>query len=63
MNQQTITIGELEVFVGRIYDYTIILAKDNDVELSDEGLLQKNNSDTVINLVMYLKAQKIIFQQ
>lgn len=55
------TTEELEVLVGRIYDYTVKLAKDNDVELSDEGLLQKNNSDTIINLETYLKAQKRIF--
>lgn len=51
----------LEVLVGRIYDYTVKLAKDNAVELSDEELLQKNNSDTIINLETYLKAQKRIF--
>ena len=56
-----LTTEELEVLVGRIYDYTVKLAKDNDVELSDEKLLQKNNSDTIINLEMYLKAQKRIF--
>jgi hypothetical protein len=56
-----LTTEELEVLVGRIYDYTVKLAKDNDVELSDEDLLQKNNSDTIINLEMYLKAQKRIF--
>ena len=56
-----LTTEELEVLVGRIYDYTVKLAKDNDVELSDEDLLQKNNSDTNINIEMYLKAQKRIF--
>lgn len=56
-----LTTEELEVLVGCIYDYTVKLAKDNDVELSDEELLQKNNSDTIINLEMYLKAQKRIF--
>ncbi len=56
-----LTTEELEVLVGRIYDYTVKLAKDNDVELSDEELLQKNNSDTIINLETYLKAQKRIF--
>ncbi len=56
-----LTTEKLEVLVGRIYDYTVKLAKDNDVELSDEKLLQKNNSDTIINLEMYLKAQKRIF--
>ena len=36
-------------------------ALNNDVELSNEELLQKNNSDTIINLETYLKAQKRIF--
>lgn len=56
-----LTTEELEVLVGRIYDYTVKLAKDNDVELSDEELVQKNNSDTIINLETYLKVQKRIF--
>lgn len=56
-----LTTEDLEVLVGRIYDYTVKLAKDNDVGLSDEELLQKNNSDTIINLETYLKVQKRIF--
>ena len=56
-----LTTEELEVLVGRIYDYTVKLAKDNDVELSDEELVQKNKSDTIINLETYLKVQKRIF--
>lgn len=56
-----LTTEELEVLVGCIYDYTVKLAKDNDVELSDEELLQKNNNDTIINLETYLKAQQRIF--
>lgn len=55
------TTEELEVLAGRIYYYTVKLAKDNDVELPDEELLQKNNSDTIINLETYLKTQKRIF--
>ncbi len=56
-----LTTEELEVLVGHIYDYTVKLAEDNNVELSDEELLQKNTGDTIINLETYLKAQKRIF--
>lgn len=51
---------ELEVLVGRIYEYTIKLAEDNSVELSDEELNPKNGA--IINLQSYLKAQKRIFE-
>ena len=33
-----LTTEELEVLVGRIYDYTIKLAKENNVELTDDEL-------------------------
>lgn len=58
-----LTTEELEVLVGRIYEYTIKLAKDNDVEFSAEELstAQMKNSGTIINLQNYLKAQKRIF--
>lgn len=51
---------ELEVLVRRINKYTIKLAQDNFVELSDEEL-HPNNS-TIINLQSYLRAQKRIFE-
>ncbi|MCI8527663.1 MAG: hypothetical protein HFH82_00675 [Lachnospiraceae bacterium] len=51
---------ELEVLVGRIYDYTIKLAEDNAVELSDDELNLDNSA--IINLQFYLKAQKRIFE-
>lgn len=59
-----LTTEELEVLVGRIYEYTNKLAKDNDVELSVEELntSEMKNSDTIINLQNYLKAQKRIFE-
>lgn len=58
-----LTTEELEVLVGRIYEYTIKLAKDNSVELSDAelGRLGNDNVDTIINLETYLSAQKRIF--
>lgn len=59
-----LTTEELEVLVGRIYEYTIKLAKDNNVELSEEELNTAEMKDygTIINLQNYLKAQKRIFE-
>lgn len=51
---------DLEVLVGRIYDYTIKLAADNAVELSDDEL--NLNNGAIINLQSYLKVQKRIFE-
>lgn len=60
-----LTTEELEVLVGRIYDYTVKLAKDNDVELSDTdiGIIEKNSGSTISNLENYLNAQKHIFEK
>lgn len=60
-----LTTEELEVLVGRIYDYTIKLAKDNNVELTDDELCtsRAKNTGTIINLQNYLKAQKRIFEE
>ncbi|WP_373263003.1 hypothetical protein [Hungatella hathewayi] len=55
-----LTTEELEVLVGRIYEYTVKLAADNFVELSEDEL-QLNNG-VIINLQAYLKAQKRIFE-
>lgn len=54
----------LEVLVGRIYEYTIKLAKDNDVELPEDELRSSHAKTvgTIINLQNYLKAQKRIFE-
>ena len=51
---------DLEVLVGRIYDYTIKLAADNAVDLYDDEL--NLNNGAIINLQSYLKAQKRIFE-
>lgn len=58
------TTEELEVLVGRIYEYTIKLAQDNDVELAPNELntAEMKNSGTIINLQNYLRAQKKIFE-
>ena len=55
---------DLEVLVGRIYEYTIKLAKDNDVELPEDELRtsQAKTVGTIINLQNYLKAQKRTFE-
>lgn len=55
---------DLEVLVGRIYEYTIKLAKDNDVELSEDELRASHAKTvgTIINLQNYLTAQKRIFE-
>lgn len=55
-----LTTEELNVLVSRIYEYTIKLADDNAVKLTDEEL---NISDNLIlNLQKYLKAQRRIFE-
>lgn len=59
-----LTTEELEVLVGRIYEYTIKLAEDNDVELEADALniAEMKNFGTIINLQNYLRAQKRIFE-
>ena len=55
---------DLEVLVGRVYEYTIKLSKDNDVELPEDELRASHAKTvgTIINLQNYLKAQKRIFE-
>ena len=55
-----LTAEELEVLVGHIHDYTIKLAKDNAVELSEDEL--NLNNGAIVNLQSYLKTQKRIFE-
>lgn len=59
-----LTTEEIGVLIGRIYDYTIKLAEDNHVNLEGEGICISNNqnTDTIVNLQNYLKAQKKIFE-
>lgn len=58
------TTPELEVLVGRIYEYTVKLAKDNAVELTDDKLRASDNGNNgaIIDLQKYLNAQKRIFE-
>lgn len=51
---------DLDTLVNRIYDYTIQLAKNNKVELTEEERIRTNNS--ILNLQNYLKTQKRIFE-
>lgn len=58
-----LTTEEFEILVGRIYDYTIKLANDNNIELAEDELKHsKNCADAIINLRSYLEAQKRIFE-
>lgn len=59
-----LTAEDLEVLVGRIYEYTVKLAKDNAIELSDDelGAFDNGNNGAIIDLQKYLKAQKRIFE-
>ena len=51
---------DLDVLVGRIYDYTIRLAENNKVELTESERSKTDNS--IINLQNYLRTQKRIFE-
>jgi len=55
---------DLEILVGRVYEYTLKLAKDNEMTLTDDELelFEDKNAGTIINLRNCLKAQKRIFE-
>lgn len=59
-----LTAEDLDTLVSRIYKYTIKLARDNNVELTEDELntAEMKNNGTIINLQNYLKAQKRIFE-
>ena len=46
--------------VNRIYEYTVKLASDNAVELTDDE--KKSSDNSILNLQRYLKTQKRIFK-
>ena len=52
---------DLDLLVGRIYDYTIKLAENNQVELTEQERCKTDNS--IINLQNYLRTQKRIFEE
>ena len=53
---------ELDVLVNRIYEYTIKLAKDNSVALTEEEQIVEQKNDAILNLQRYLEMQKKIFE-
>ena len=56
-----LTTEELEILVGRIYEYTVKLAKDNASDLTEDELHISDKGNAIVNLQTYLKAQKRIF--
>ena len=58
-----LTTEELEVLLGRIYEYTIKLAKDNQIELGENNSLEVNYTDAIIHLHSCLQMQKYIFDE
>lgn len=56
-----LSTDDLDVLVNRIYDYTIKLAENNDIELTEKERSQTDNS--IINLQNYLKVQRRIFEE
>ena len=55
-----LTTEELDVLVNRIYEYTVKLASDNAVELTDDE--KKSSDNSILDLQRYLKTQKRIFK-
>lgn len=55
-----LTADEFEILVGHIYDYTIKLAEDNDVDLCSEEM--NMNKGSIIDLQSCLNTQRKIFQ-
>lgn len=56
-----LTSEELEVLVGRIYEYTLKLASDNEIEITADDLGKEK--DAIRNLQSYLKLQRRIFAE
>lgn len=56
-----LTSEELDVLVGRIYEYTLKLAIDNEIEIAADDL--EEEKDVIKNLQSYLKVQRRIFAE
>lgn len=56
-----LTSEELDVLVGRIYEYTLKLASDNEIEIAADNL--EEEKDVIKNLQSYLKVQRRIFAE
>lgn len=52
---------DLDALVNRIYDYTIQLARNNEIELTEKERTYTDNS--VVNLQKYLEIQRRIFEE
>ena len=57
----TLSTEDLDTLVNRIYEYTLMLAANNKVELTEEELSRSDNS--ILNLQNYLRTQKRIFEE
>lgn len=60
-----LTTEDLGILVGRIYDYTVKLVSDNQIEFTEEELQTSDNknTNTITNIQAYLKVQKRIFEE
>ena len=56
-----LTSEELDVLVGRIYEYTLKLASDNEIEIASDDL--EEEKDVINNLQSYLEVQRRIFAE
>ena len=57
----TLSTEDIDTLVNRIYEYTLMLAANNKVELTEEELSRSDNS--ILNLQNYLRTQKRIFEE
>lgn len=56
-----LTAEDIEILVNKIQDYTIKLAKDNNIDIEDAE--KDSSDDAIINLERYLKVQKRVFEE
>lgn len=56
-----LTSEEFEALVGRIYEYTLKLASNNEIEITADDL--RKEKDAIRNLQSYLKLQRRIFAE
>lgn len=56
-----LTSEDIDILIGRIYEYTLKLASDNDIEISEEDI--EEEKDVIMNLQYYLMVQRRIFAE
>lgn len=56
-----LSTDDIDALVGRIYDYTIHFAENNQIELTEQEKYRTDNP--ILNLQNYLKIQKSIFER